>query len=405
MVFTLWIFVLFHFGAIMVFVTLTRLRLYLPLLAGFLGLALQADAQTGPRDFAGKLQSAGVIDTYWADTVAEVAGTLIQAAPSRWQGAQVNHPYRKGWVNIYLIDARRLPEGGLLQEDGVDNLTPANLSGGAMAHEDSGTIFVNTGTLKRLAAATVLTQTTSVPNLTAALATVDVMGLDAARKLWSPETLAADTSENDRARWLMRGVVAFILAHEMGHLQLGRPQLTDDSERQRVSHLTAREMDEMAACPDLLAAEWRQRQQNEAQADKAAAALLGQQCKIGSDGEMRHSIYVLGTSWYFTAAVADKMIVMGRNTDSQSIATMLKLQMGPDLYQKMVAANAAERRRGAVRIAYPSSHPPDMKRIQAVNAALANAPCGNDGLASSDALSLELFRVQMCKNFARGTAP
>ena len=98
---------------------------------------------SGPA-IASKLERAGVIDNYFPEVVVEVASALTQAAPSRWRGVQVNQAYRAGWLNIYLIDARRLPEGGLLDAEGVPNFTADNLRGGARADEDTNTIFLNT---------------------------------------------------------------------------------------------------------------------------------------------------------------------------------------------------------------------------------------------------------------------
>jgi len=356
-----------------------------------------AAAQESARDIANKLERAGVIDAYYPEVAFEVASALAKAAPDQWRGVQVNGPHRPGWLNIYLIDARRLPESGLLAEEGIDNFTPANLSAGAMAHEDTGTIFLNTAMWKRLTAATVMKQTQLQTDLTAALATVDVMTLDAARTFWDPAALSANTPANQRVGWLMRGALAFVLAHEMGHLRIGRTQ-SEEPDRLRLSkRLTDRQMDEMRACPELMDKEARQRQKHEQAADLAGVALLGQQCRIGADGELRHSIYMLGTGWYFLASMGDKLIEMGRNTDSPFIANLLRTTIGPELYQQVVAARANEKRGGAVKSAFPSSHPPDTERMRSIEAALRATPCGSGGLDSSGAQMLEMFRLQMCR--------
>ena len=174
-----------------------------------------AAAQDSARGIANKLERAGVIDNYFPEVVFEVASALTQAAPDRWHGVQVNQAYRAGWLNIYLVDARRLPEGGLLDGEGIPNFTADNLRGGARADEDSGTIFLNTATGKRLTAATVMTQTKVQPDLLAALASVDAMGLDAAHQFWDPAALSVDTPTNRRVGWLTKGALAFVLAHEM----------------------------------------------------------------------------------------------------------------------------------------------------------------------------------------------
>lgn len=355
-----------------------------------------AAAQGSGPAIANKLERAGVIDAYYPEVVLEVASALAQAAPGQWGGVQVNRPHRAGWLNVYMIDARRLPEGGLLAEEGVVNFTPANLSAGAATHEASGTIFLNTAMWKRLAAATAMTQTKVQPDLTAALASVDAIGLEAARRFWDPAALSVDTPANVRTDWLMRGALAFVLAHEMGHLRIGLSQQSDEPDKRRLSKLTDRQKDEMKACPELMAEESRQRQKHEQAADLAAVGLLGQQCRIGGDGKLRHSIYMLGTAWYFLASMSDKLIEMGRNTDSPVIAQALRAKIGPELYQQMVAAKATKERR-AVALAFPSSHPPDTARMQAIEAALKTTPCGGGDLDSSLAQVLDMYRQRMCR--------
>lgn len=363
-----------------------------------LGISFGAAAQEATRGIAGKLERAGVVDAYFPDVVLEVASALARAAPGQWRGVQVNRPHRAGWLNIYMVDASRLPQAGLLADEGIENFTPESLRGGALAHEDSGTIFLNTAMSRRLTAATVLTQTKERPDLTAALATVDVIGLDAARRYWDPSALAADTDVNRRVGWLMRGALAFVLAHEMGHLRIGR-SMPEEPERLRVSRMTEREKDEARACPELMDRESRQRQKHEQEADSSGVALLGQQCRIGDDGKLRHSIYMLGLSWYLLASMSDKLIEMGRNTDSPVIAQAMRSKLGPELYQQVIAAHASEKRRGAVAFAFPSSHPPDTARLQAIDQALRATPCGGAGLEMSlvQAQLLDLFRQQVCR--------
>jgi len=135
--------------------------------------------------------------------------------------------------------------------------------------------------------------------------------------------------------------------------------MPEEPERLRLSRMTDREKDEARACPELMDKEARQRQKHEQAADLAGVTLLGQQCRIGNDGQLRHSIYMLGMGWYFLASMSDKLIEMGRNTDSPIIAQALRSRIGPELYQQVIAAHASEKRRGAVAFAFPSSHPPD----------------------------------------------
>jgi hypothetical protein len=356
----------------------------------------QITSEPGARIWS-KLQQAQLIDAYYPEVVLDIARTLAQAAPGVWRDVQVNGAYRSGWLNIYLVDATRLRSDTLLADEGLDNFTPEALRGGALAHEATGIVFLNTAAWKRLAAATVMKQTRVQSDLTAGLAVVDAVGLQAARRYWDPATLNRDTDEMQRVGWLLRGAAAFVLAHEMGHLRIGRSAAAE-AERVRLKELTERQKDERAACPETLPGGFQQQQRHEQAADMAAVQLLGQQCRLGRDGELRHNIYLLGTNWYFLYAMGDKLLEMGRNTTSPVIEKALRTLIGSELYQRAVAESANDVRRGAVSPAFPKTHPPDYARMLAIEQALRNTPCGNGGLDSSGARLMEMYRARMCSS-------
>jgi hypothetical protein len=370
------------------------------LLVSYLVLGSAARAQIASEPGArvwSKLQRAGLIDAYYPDAVLEIAQSLAQAAPGVWRGVQVNSAYRAGWLNIYLVDATRLRDEALLADEGLQNFTPEALRGGALAHEDTGIVFINTAAWKRLAAATVMKQTRLVTDLTAGLAVVDAAGLQAARKYWDPATLNNPTDEMQRVGWLLRGAAAFVLAHEMGHLRIGRSAAAE-ADQVRLKDLTERQKDERAACPETLPGGFQQQQRHEQAADAAAVQLLGQQCRLGRDGELRHNIYMLGTNWYFVYAMGDKLLEMGRNTTSPVIEKALRTLIGSELYQKAVAESANNVRKGAVKLAFPKTHPPDYARMLAIDQELRKTPCGSSGLDPSGAQLMEMFRARMCSS-------
>lgn len=374
------------------------------LIAG-LGLHGVAQAQIGPEPGTRiwtKLQQAQLLDPYYPDAVRQIAETLAQAAPGVWRGVQVNSSYRAGWLNIYLVDATRLRDEALLADEGVQNFTPEALRGGALAHEDTGIVFLNTAASKRLAAATVMKQTRVQSDLTAALAVVDAVGLQATRRFWDPSTLNAETDDMQRVGWLLTGAAAFILAHEMGHLRIGR-SAGAEAAQVRLKELTERQKDERVACPETLPGGFQQQQRHETAADMAAVELLGQQCRLG--GDLRHKIYMLGMNWYFLYAMGDKLLEMGRNTSSPFIEKALRTLIGNELYQRAIADSANSVRRGAVKLAFPKTHPPDYARILAIEQALRNTPCGGSGMDPSGAQMLEMFRVRMCSSLKQGAVP
>ncbi len=366
-----------------------------------LGTGTSGQAQTSPTGerIREKLVQARLIDPYFPEVALEVGESLRQAAAAQWAGVQVNGAYRPGWVNIYMVDASRLRDDALLEAEGV-NFTPETLQGGAMAHQKTGIVFVNTATWKRLTAATYLVRTKTQPNITAALAAVDAVGLAAAKPAWDPAVLSVDTPETRRTGWLMRGAFAFVLAHEMGHLRNGDAGASDTKAEAAVmlQGLTERQKDERRACPETLDPRFRARQRDEAAADMAAVELIGQQCRIGADSKLRHGIYLLGTQWYFLAAMADKLLQMGRSSSSPLIEQGLRQLLGPALYEQVVAARAESSRKGAVAPAFPSTHPPDAIRMQNIASALAATPCGADGLDTSGAQLLEQYRISMCRS-------
>jgi hypothetical protein len=360
----------------------------------------QIASQAGARVWT-KLQRAQLLDAYYPDAVREIAETLTQAAPGVWRGVQVNSAYRAGWLNIYLIDATRLRDEALLADEGVQNFTPEGLRGGALAHEDTGIVFLNTAASKRLAGATVMKQTRVQSDLTAGLAVVDALGLQATRRYWDPATLNADTDDMRRVGWLLTGAVAFVVAHEMGHLRIGRSAGAEAAQVQ-LKELTDRQKDERVACPETLPGGFQQQQRHELAADMAAVQLLGQQCRLGQNGELRHKIYMLGTNWYFIYAMGDKLLEMGRNTTSPVIEKALRTLIGNDLYQRAIADSANSVRKGAVKLAFPKTHPPDYARMLAIEEALRNTPCGSSGLDPSGAQLMEMFRVRMCSSLKQG---
>ena len=364
-----------------------------------------AAAQDRAGRIAQKLESAGVLDSYFPDVVQEVAYTLVLAAHGRWREVQVNQQPRAGWLHIYLIDARRLPADNLLAGEEVEGFTKPRLDAGAIADEDSASIFLNTAMWKRLAAATLMTQTKLQPDLTSALALIDAVGLDKVKKFWTPATWLQKSPAIQNAGNFMRGALAFVLAHEMGHLLIGGAKGSDEPDQLRLSRMTKRQQDEARACPALLLKGFREKQKHEMAADMAAAALLGEQCRIGRDGKLRHLIYMLGTGWYLLASMNDKLLAMGRHTSSPNIEKMLRAKLGDQLYQLAIAARAPSRRHGAVKYAYPSSHPPDTERLRAIDAALRKTPCGSIGLNTTLPALLESFRERFCRELiAKGQA-
>ena len=358
-------------------------------------LPTSAHAQAAAPAFYEKLQRAGLLDAYFPEAVLELALPLAQAAPGTWERVQVNAPWRRGTLNIYLVDADRIRPEFSLADEGVPEFGPENLYGGALAHRASQTIFINTAASKRATATAVLQWTQREPVIKA-LARIDAAGLAASERLWSPATLNSDSKPIQLAVMQLRGAYTFVLAHEMGHL-LAPPDFAAPPALQP-QQLTARQKDERAACPELLRPDHQRQRAAESAADMAAVRLLGQQCRIGSDGARRHEINQLGMQWYFLTAMSDKMLQAGRRTQSPEIARRLQQLLGPELYaQVVVAPSAGDRKEGAVKPLFPASHPPDHERALAIEAALEKSPCGGTRSDHTLEQAMETLRLQMCR--------
>src|SRR5687768_13670942 len=76
------------------------------------GWAAPAVAEIKEPDISRALVTSGVLDAYQQDLVEEVLGQLMRVA-REWPGYQVNGPYKRTYVNVYLIDSTRLPERAL----------------------------------------------------------------------------------------------------------------------------------------------------------------------------------------------------------------------------------------------------------------------------------------------------
>ncbi len=357
-----------------------------------------AQAQSGPATPAiyERLQRAGLIDPYFPEVIVELATPLAQAAQGKWKRVQVNAPWRADALNIYQVDAEKIPPDFSLENEGIAEFSLEMLSGGALSSRRTQTIFLNTTASKRAAAVAVLQRISGEP-LIKSLARVDAAGLAASEKLWSPATFANGSKPVQNAILLLRGSTTFVLAHEMGHL-LASEGAAPARPVVRARSLTDRQKDERAACPEMLVEDFQIQRAAESAADLAATRLLGLQCRIGSDAAIRHEVNQLGMQWYFLGAMSDKMLQAARRTQSPIIARQLQIMLGPELYQQaVVAPSSGDRKAGAVKPLFPASHPPDYARVQAIEEALAKSPCGGQVGDHSLEQMMENYRLQMCR--------
>jgi hypothetical protein len=343
-----------------------------------------------------RLKASNAIDRYLEDVVREVSSRILGASRLAGRALVVNDEYQPGAVHVYAVDPDKLTQSGMTTP--FDRQFLDRLEGGATTRIEDTALFLSAPWLKRLMAATRLTQSKRVPELSRALALVDVYGLDASREYWA--TPDADSDEAAMARLLVRGALAFVLAHELSHVLIG-PRRSSDTAPPPDSRLTSqREIDERAACPDLNTRDAAQQQRYESQADALAVELIGRQCLLGEDGKRQHAIFDLGMQWHFLAAMWTTVFKLGRATSSPYIASTLKRELGEGLYGSLIARHERSDNK-AVHAVFIDTHPPDMARIEQLISRLKRTPCGTEASVSPELRMFERERARVCTALAR----
>jgi hypothetical protein len=345
-----------------------------------------------------QLERHGVLEDYMLAPVGEIAGTIVEAA-GVWPGYRINRAHVPGLINIYLIDGRRLPETNILEELEID-LRPGNLRGNAMAHEATGTLFVDTQLLKTLVTASVLLTSAGVDTIRT-VATIEAKGLDGFRQVWDPELNPALLSSEYTDEWVLlaSGATAFILAHELGHVHVGK-----DDRSLRYTRVPIRgkeDADIRWACSDLVGEQARRMQEIERRADDYAVALLGK--VLFPPGVLTEPMlrYELGAHWYVVLSLSRQAVKALAKTESQNIRSMLAAMVGADVVAELSAASDAPRD-GSIQVFFPKTHPANIRRAANSLNRLADSPFsvyhGERPGTADDIARMENLIFQECAN-------
>jgi len=332
--------------------------------------AASGASQKGPAIYR-LLQERGLLEDYMTEEVSEIADTLVEAA-GYWPGLRINSPYAQGLLNIYLIDSARLPEANVLQELDV-NLSPHSLRDNAMAHEESGIIFVDTALLKSLVVTGQLIGESNV-DMIVAVGSIKARGINAFRKLWDPAMNPRLKAAEYTDQWVIfaSGALAFILAHEMGHIYLGE---SDDALR-RIPMLFKDKADKDLhwACSDLVDKKFSSQQVIEQQADDFAVTLLSK--ILFPQGVLTTPLlrYDLGARLYIVYSLAGQLIETLYATESQNILTMMRSLLGPELYEELILAKKPKTGKGSIHLFFPKSHPANIRRASVSLSRLNQSP-------------------------------
>lgn len=363
------------------------------------GWAARAVAGIQEPDISRALVTSGVLDAYQQDLVEEVLGQLMRVA-REWPGYQVNSPYKRKYVNVYLIDSTRLPEPALSVSP-VLNLPKHELTGNAFTDEGSGTIFVDTGMLKEFVATVMYKLATGV-QLVNALAEVRLQGLEKVRHLWDPAINSRLRMRVPVENWLnfYRGMLGFVLAHEMGHLHVGRSDANASTDALTLS--TKQDKDLRWACWDTLSVKFKSQQQVEAQADHYAARLIAQ--ILFPEGALRVPLlwYELGAQTFLTYTLNKQALEALNQTESHYFRKAMQIQLGPELYTRLTAPE--ERRRGALHIVFPMRHPASVRRVEQLLETLSQSPYSyhhGKSAYATDLMALKMVIDPACAELKR----
>ena len=320
------------------------------------GHSLTASAAGHGEEIYLRLQRANVLENYLVDLAQETAQTLVGVS-GNWSGAGVNKRYRPGDINVYLVNGSRLPfRRNILAQ--YDVSLAGNNFGNALVDERTGMIFINTSFLKDFIAYRMLIEN-DMDSLQAA-AFVKIQGTDYFRSLWHPNINPKLKSRRYRDLWLIayRGMLAFVIGHEMGHIAVGYQNINFD---EPVFFENKAERDVRWACPQLTDPSHRQKQKIEKQADTYAVNLINQ-VLFPDDISPRRFLYELGAHQYMMFQLKNEFLNATLVTKSPNIQRVIRWQLGDQLYRGLLASGE-QADRGAVQVFYPRTHPSTIQRV------------------------------------------
>jgi hypothetical protein len=308
-----------------------------------------------------------VLDSYMSDLVSEIARTLVTVS-GRWSGAQVNGQYRSNYINIYLVNGDLLPNRSILSEFGINHLSNRRFAN-ASVDEASKSIFIDTRLLKNFLSYEMLKEQ-QVDGLQAA-AFIKVKGLYKLRDLWDPNRNSQLHSRRYRDIWLIafRGMMALVIAHEMGHITIGPTHINYDDP---LVFNNKQDRDTRWACPGLIDPSYLQKQQIERQADDYATSLLSK-VVFPDNIQPKRFLYELGAHAYLSYQLKNELLGALQVTASPNIHRIMRYQLGSNLYNALLSSNST-RDRGSVHVFFPKTHPATVYRSMNSLKKLTNSP-------------------------------
>ncbi len=361
-------------------------------------LPVKADQSISPSGIYTILQKNNVLEDYLLKEVEEIAGTIIQTA-GKWPGYRINKPYVDGLINIYLVDSTRLPEANILADYEIE-LARLSIQGNAMAHEATQILFVDTLLLKFLITTAHLVSYDNYETVTA-VGAIKARGIDAFQPIWNPRINSALTNAEYTEEWalLASGALAFILAHEVGHIALGDQSVT--KRRIPLRFNNKEDKDKHWVCADLIGEKYRLQQSIEQEADDFAVSLLSKILFPPGILEKPLLRYEIGAHWYILYSMSEQMIDTLSATDSKNIHSAMRIQLGSGIYNELVAQRK-NTGRGAIKVFFPKTHPANIRRASHSLRQLAQSPYslyhGESSDSDQDIALFEMLIAMECRN-------
>lgn len=303
------------------------------------------------------LHKKNFLDNYMVDKVEEISQTLVSAS-GQWSDVRVNKPYSKSAINIYLIDSEKLPEANILEPYGV-KLNKGSFQGNALAHEATNILFVDTVLIKSLI--TVAQMSTDQGNdLIYATAKIKAYGVENFRQLWDPKmnSKLAMAWHSDNGLLLASGSLAFIMAHEIGHIAIGTK--TSAASRSWIRY-KGKDSDRRWACSNLVEKKYQHQQMIEQEADDYAVMLLSK--ILFPPGVMHKPLfrYELGARWYMTYNLSLQIVASLYATEDSFIHSDMRQEFGAEMYNLLISKEE-KHGRGLVKVYFPKNHPANIRR-------------------------------------------
>lgn len=316
-----------------------------------------------PARYVAGLRELRLVDDTLRPQVQQIVDALAAEA-NEWPRAQVNGRYDARALNVYLLDL-----GAAGAAAGPKELP--GMRGTLRALPEQRIILADARYLAQIKAASEI-YLNSVRQQDQSVKTYDALVL---AMVEGPDQ-AVRSRLGERADWrvgtneLFEGAVAFLVAHEMGHVAAGL-ESTPAGPLRLPRGLKAQDRDRSWACASLVGNEVNDRRAEEAEADAFAADLLG---KIPHPASApRRLRFEHGTLFLQNAELGKVVAALAvLSPRGQNLMRIAGVWLNPEVLDAM--RDTLGRDAGMIQTAFPPSHPAQVERLMDVAAQFSTNP-------------------------------